>query len=274
MAALLYNGHKTSAECLTGFFEGETWVSSGCNISEPAQAAVQCLAGKNILFIGDSTNRVIFLALCQHLELQVHHHPCNMRMGWGCHDCSRGCHHESLNQSHSIRTGWRDAYANTASGTQITFSWKPEMLTIDDVLFLRKFAGPSSDLVDAVIAYKGIHEVWNFHDRLSQWQYTDKDLELEMGARAEAFAEMVRQRFPSSALFWRDSFYNGRDPEHEKVNSMLDAVLKPEFQQQGYHILPGHHVSRTFVDQSEDGIHPPDAVLNVMISMIASVLCP
>ena len=148
------------------------------------------------------------------------------------------------------------------------------MLTIDDVLFLRKFTGPNSGSVDAVIAYKGIHEVWNFYDRLSQWQYTEKDLELELGARAEAFAELLRKRFPKSALFWRDSFYNGRDAERELRHSMVDAVLKPEFQEQGFYILPGHHISKTFVNQSEDGVHPPDAIYNVMISMIASVLCP
>ena len=168
---------------------------------------------------------------------------------------------------------WQDAYAVTPAGTHISFTWKPEMLTADDIIFLKRYSGPKDNSVDAVIVHKGIHEVIDWQQQLKPSNYTTHALELEISARAEILAETLRGRFPHSALFWRDAYYNGKDAELEAINNKLGPIIKAIFSQQGFQVLPGHHVSKNS-NMEYDGVHPHNSVGNVMISMIASVLCP
>ena len=227
--------------------------------------------------MGGSTTRNIFKALCRHLNVEVHRHPCNMHMGWGCHDCVRGCH-SPLYIGKSEFVDWNDAVATTASGMQLTFTWKPEMLTLDDMLFLKQFVASNDNSIDAVIVHKGVHEAVNLRDQLKPFNYSEHAFELELSTRAEVLAETLREIFPTSTLFWRDAFYNGKDAELEDINSRLRPIIQERFRQEGFHVLPGHHVSRTAYDfykekHENDGLHPHDSVNDVMISMIAGVLC-
>ena len=268
MLSLLGRNPDVHAACFEGSFVNDKWISAGCGIPEPAIAAGQCLVAKNLLFMGGSTTRNIFHTLCTRLEAPVHHRPCNMYMGWGCHNCNRGCGFGGSRQE------WEDAYATTASGTQLTFSWKPEMLTTDDIIFLKRFAASDNNMVDAVVVHKGIHEVWDWQQQHEANNQTYRDFELEMSARAQILAETLREHFPNSALFWRDAFYNGKDAELEELHSKLKPVILARFRQQGFHILPGHHVSMSANEYHEsDGVHPHELVNDVMISMIAGVLC-
>ncbi len=268
LLSLLARHTYVQAACFEGSFVNDTWFSAGCRIPEPERAAGQCLVAKNLLFMGGSTTRNIFYTLCARLKVEVQHHPCNMYMGWGCHDCNRGCRFPP-------NPNWQDAYARTASGTQVTFSWKPEMLTTDDIIFLKRFTGSGNNMADAVIVHKGIHEAVDWQQQHKANNYTYHDFELEMRARAEILAETLREHFPNAALFWRDAFYNGKDAELEEINSKLRPVIQARFRQQGFHILPGHQVSMTAEEYHEsDGLHPHESVNDVMISMIAGVLCP
>ena len=270
--ALLKQRIAVHAACFRGLFVNGTWVSIGCSIPEPEDAAGRCLAAKNLLFIGGSTTRNIFTTLCRHLKVEVLHHPCNLSMGWGCHDCFRGCRHPDFIAL--PRADWQDAYATTTTGSQIMFSWKPEMLTIDDITFLKRYTGSNGNRIHAVIVHKSIHDIVNFVQHLKPANYTFHDFEVEISARAEILAETLKGQFPSSTLFWRDAFYNGKDAELEKIGSRLRSVIQASFKQQGFHILPGHHVSKTAYEYyQDDGFHPHDAVYDVMISMIADVLC-
>ncbi len=229
--------------------------------------------------MGDSTTRAIFMALCRLLSVEVHRHPCNMRMGWGCHDCIRGCHSSAFKTpTTGMADFWVDYFATTASGTALTFTWKPEMLTVDDLLFLKQFVA-SNDNFDAVIVHKGIHEAINWRDLLKPANYNEDNFEQELSTRAEILAETLKDLFPRSTLFWRNSYYNGKDAELEELNSRFNPIIQARFRQEGFQVLPGHHVSRTAhdfynVNGTDDGLHPHDAVNEVMLSMIADVLCP
>lgn len=271
--ALLKQRIAVHAACFKGLFVNGTWASTGCSIPEPEDAAGRCLAAKHLLFIGGSTTRNIFTTLCRHLNVEVLHRPCNLSMGWGCHDCHRGCRHPDFIALPN--SGWQDAYATTPTGTQMTFSWKPEMLTIDDITFLKRYTGSDDNRIDAVIVHKSIHDIVNFVQHFQPINWTFHDFEVELSARAELLAESLKGQFPSSTLFWRDAFYNGKDAELEMIGSRLRPGLQAIFKAEGFHILPGHHVSKTAnrYGYQDDGFHPHDAVYDVMISMIADVLC-
>ena len=273
LAVLFGYRHETHAACFKGSFLNDSWSPSGCRLPEPSYAARKCLAGRNLLFMGDSTIRNLYQTICGYLKVDIHRHPCDMRMGWGCHDCLHGCRDASFIANNDL--DWHDAHATTATGTQLTFTWKPEMFTTDDFMFLKSFTRTKDGLVDAVIVHKGIHEAWSLQNELKPRNYTEHQLALEIGARAEVLAETLRSSFPGAELFWKDAYYNGKDVELEGINSRLGLPIQATFRQQGFHVLPGHHVSKSANDHysETDGIHPHHSVDDVMISMIADILC-
>ena len=114
------------------------------------------------------------------------------------------------------------------------------MLTIDDLLFLKHIVASNDDL-DAVIVHKGIHEAINWKDLLKPVNCNEDNLEQELSTRAEILAETLKDPFPSSTLFFRDSYYD-KDAELEELNGRFNPIIQARFRQEGFQVLPGHHV--------------------------------
>ena len=274
LMVLLEQRHGVGAACFNGSYINGTWISTGCSLPEPAYAS-QCLGARNVLFMGDSSIRNLFNKLCDHLKVEAQRHPCNMRMGWGCHDCVRGCHSPEYFESQK-QLNWHDAYAVTAAGMRLTYTWKPEMLTADDIIFLKSFTALNDGIMAAVVVHKGVHEALDLQRALKPGIYPEDEFTLEISARAEVLARSLKEYFPNAALFWKEAYHNVKDAEVEGLNQRLRLPVEACFRQQGFYMLPGHHVSKTanVYYPENDGFHPHKSVDDVMISMIADVLCP
>ena len=145
-----------SAGCLEGAWVDGSWRPSSCSLPSALVGSIQCLAHKNILFLGDSTTRMFFDRLVALLNLNPLHHPCNMQMGWGCFDCTRGCHSFEFHNQTGNAPDWVDKYANTPQNTLLSFSWKPQMFSVDDQRLLIRLAHRQQDIpVHAIVVNKG-----------------------------------------------------------------------------------------------------------------------
>lgn len=264
------------AACFQGSWVGEEWQPFNCTLPEPAVAYTQCLASKKLLFIGDSTTRNIFMALVGHLQVEAHHRPCKLTMGWGCYDCVKGC--RIVVEKH--KAGYVDIWAKSPMGAQHTFTWKPEMFSFDDIQFLETFASLQDRPIDAVIAHKGVHDAMNYVQVYSLMKFPEHKFMEENSVRALNLAKMLKRLYPNATHFWRDSYFNFENPEIEEMNGKLRELTNPIFSQQKFLILPGHNVTVNAANSTTghfghmDGLHVSSKIKDLMLQMIAEELCP
>lgn len=82
------------AQCLEGNWDGSVWATGGI-LLPGAIAAARCLAEKDVLFVGGSTTRELFDQAVLNMGLvedDVQRQYCDLKQGFGCYDCVRGCH--------------------------------------------------------------------------------------------------------------------------------------------------------------------------------------
>lgn len=274
---LLIRGNLSKGACLEGAWKGGTWFSLNCTLPPASVASAQCLSSQNILFMGGSTTRMFFHKLLSYLDLQPLHHPCNMQMGWGCFDCKRGCLSEYYHNGTGGRAhDWEDMYAESPYSKLLAFSWKPEIFSVDDIRFLERLARQKGAPVHAIVVHKGVHSVADWIGEYSVNKVPESLFLEDFRVRAKMLAAKLRSLFPHAALIWRDSFFNHLSPDYEEVNVKVRNITTPIFRKHGFYILPGYNttVHLPIHEPSEDGLHANEAIVDLLLSMMATILCP
>ena len=173
-----------------------------------------------------------------------------------------------LQKERLYKATWKDR--STEVG--LSFSWKPEMFTIDDVVRLQLLAKQSHPSV--FIVHKGTHDAHNWLEAYSE-QVSTEFFEQEMISRAQHMIRFLQTNFPSSTIFWREIYYNHRSPEIEVINTKLTALIAPVLQDAGIFVLPGYNITRGAPKslRSHDGIHQQEYIKRLILAMVACVVC-
>jgi hypothetical protein len=223
-----------------------------------------------MLFIGGSTTRDMFDRFVEVLGLnatvEVHH--CNITLGHGCFDCRFGCRTKG-----SMQHDWKDRRVQDASATH-EFTWKPEMLTFDDVQMMR-LRVKANRVPDVVVVHKSIHSAWHWQHVYDALDVPEDQHYAEFTERAALYADLMNELFPSSIKLWRDAFVNHKSSKFEAVLERFRNGTTAMFRERGFHILPGYNVTVQAPEalRAHDGIHYPAAVHDVILSMMQNLLC-
>ena len=270
LLGLLIPFASVKAKCLQGKWFNGTW-SAACDL--PKDPFTHCLARKDILLIGDSTTRHFIFMLSEKWEVELKRHPCNLSLGHGCFDCEMGCHNKLLYGADGGRD-WEDLSLVSPAGYTVWFSWKAELFSVDDIMFLQHLKR-SRARFDVVFVHKGTHAAFHW----DSWQHSGmpKGLFLEESrVRATLYARMLAAQFPKARLIYRDIYHNHIDAGKNAIHDMVRAAITPVFNQQGFVLLPGHDVMAAAPKElsHEDGIHPKEPVIEALMLMMASIFCP
>ncbi len=266
-----------NAACLEGAWRDGVWIPKNCSLPTVSVASTECLSTQNVLFLGGSSTRMFFHRFIVHLGMTwPSHHPCNFEMGWGCFDCARGCRSAHYNNKIGRAYDWEDMYVESAQGKVVQFSWKPDMFTMDDIRFLERLAHQKDNPIHAIMVHKGVHTVGDWISTHSVNNFPESVFLEEVRVRAEMLADKLASLFPNAALIWRDGFYHHKSLEWEEMNVKLRHITTPIFRNHGFHILPGFNITAElpFHEDSEDGLHANEAVIDILLSMMATVICP
>ena len=98
----------------------------------------------------------------------------------------------------------------------------------------------------------------------------------ETVVRARMLASELRRLFPTAKLIWRDSFFNHLSPTYEELNVKLRNSTNSIFLGHGFHLLPGYRTTlgKPSHEPHEDGFHSSAAVVDLLLSMLATLVCP
>ena len=107
------------AACFDGEWVDAIWEPAACTLPTSEHAINQCLAKRNILWIGDSTNRQLLHNLARSWGVKMDHLPCNLEVGHGCFDCERGCHSLRYHEGRDEDKEWNDMTGTTPTGVQL-----------------------------------------------------------------------------------------------------------------------------------------------------------
>ena len=155
----------------------------------------------------------------------------------------------------------------------LRFSWKPEMFSLDDVQLLERRSKTHHPGV--IILHKGVHTVFNWLEGLEASRIPEELYWAELRARTSMLIGSIKRLFPNSILFWRDMYYHHSNEQLEKISTKVRAITSPSFEHHGFKLIPGYNLTAEVPTElrSIDGIHQTTDVKNVVISMIACVLC-
>ena len=286
--------------CVSGQWDGDSWQSE---VALPnASQTTQCL--HSVQFLGGSTVRELYSVLTTDRNLTDIVKGCDLSLGYGCYECRRGCHNPRMHSEFScisvsmrlplhvaklsekslehkrfaadvnpgprqiLKANWKDLYTEVG----LSFSWKPEMFTVDDVVRLQHLATQAHPSV--FIVHKGTHDAHNWVEAFSE-QVSSAFFEQEMVSRAQHLIRFLQTNFPSSTILWRETYYNHRFLEIEVINAKLTALIAPVLQHAGIFILPGYNITRGVPKnlRSHDGIHQQEYVKRLILAMAACVVC-
>lgn len=273
LLALLISVSSSAAACLEGQWVHGSWASRGCILPKPADALMQCLARKNILMLGDSTMRQFAYLLAESWGSQLRHLPCNLLMGHGCFDCERGCHHKDYYNTIGRRPDWSDSTGFTPAGKTLWYSWKPEMFSLDDIRLLEGFVSKGNHF-DIVMVHKGVHAVADWDEYGANGMPQAAFLE-ENRVRATLLADLLAKHFPQARLIWRDGYSTRQTPEKDALTDSIRDITTPIFLAHGFTILPGHNVTMAApAELQNDTLHPDESIVELLLTMVASITCP
>ncbi|EIE18071.1 hypothetical protein COCSUDRAFT_45614 [Coccomyxa subellipsoidea C-169] len=138
-------------------------------------------------------------------------------------------------------------FVETAKGKLVQFSWKPDMLTLDDIRLLERLAGQKDTPIHAIVVHKGVHTVGDWISTYSVNKFPESLFLEEIRVRAEMLADKIATLFPNAALIWRDAFYHHKSLEWEEMNVKLRNITTPIFRNRGFSILPGYNERKTYL---------------------------
>ena len=273
LLALLLPFCESKAACLRGEWLNATWTPA-CTLPTLADAVTQCLASKNILLIGDSTVRQLVHILAARWGLGLERHPCNLTMGYGCFDCTMGCHNEQYHHKWREEKEWADLSLVSPAGYRVWFSWKPSMYSLDDAVFLDSLANSKAHF-DVIYVHKGTHAALDWMSLRTTGMPEALFLD-ETRVRATLLARTLKGLFPQASLIYRDIYHNFFDNARDAIGDKVRAVVTPIFAEHEFSILPGHDVMAAAPAQlsMEDGVHPHGPVVETMMLMMADIMCP
>ena len=263
----------SAAACFEGKWVKGSWASRGCTLPKPADALMQCLAQKDILLLGDSTMRQFAYLLAESWGSQLKHLPCNLLMGHGCFDCTRGCHHNDYYNTIGRRPDWSDSVGFTPGGRTLWYSWKPEMFSLDDIRLLEGFASKGKNF-DIVMVHKGVHAVADWDEYGANKMPQAAFLE-ENRVRATLLADLLAKHFPQSRLIWRDGYRTRQTRAKDVLADSIRDITTPIFLARGFTILPGYNMTVAApAELQNDTLHPDESIVEILLTMVASLICP
>lgn len=169
--------------------------------------------------------------------------------------------------------GWADKLV-IKPDVRLHFSWKPELYSLDDIQLLTRRAQLPHPA--AIVMHKGIHAGFNWVEGLASSGLPVQFYEEEARARANMLIQDVTRLFPNTTLFWRDAYFHRSNPQLEDAIGLVRDVTTPLFQNSKFLSLPGYKLSHgaPLEHQSHDGIHQTSHIKDIVLSMVACVICP
>ena len=147
------------------------------------------------------------------------------------------------------------------------------MYSLDDIRFLDGLAQQGRQF-DAVIVHKGVHAARDWLD-LHARKVPEKVYLEEQRVRATLLADALVKHFPEASLIWRDVYHHLKSGDNSAIGDQLREITTPIFTDRGFVNLPGHTVIEDAPKELQgDGIHPEEQVVEVLIAMAASIICP
>ncbi|GAA5831621.1 hypothetical protein JCM11251_000772 [Rhodosporidiobolus azoricus] len=234
-----------------------SWQPDGCMLHpyKPKEVG-QCLEGRHVVFIGDSTVRQVFYATIKHVDKNV----------------------ETVAEKHSDRT-------ITAGGINFSFYWDP---------FLNGTRG--SQLLDGTLGSQtgsGTPAMAVIGSGIWYLRHPDSGGINTWDRRMDALFSSVQPSYPPIAdevilLPVENAIESRLSPERaamvhhddiQKMNDLLDAKLR-ELPAAGGAMAPALAIPRSFnklidglEDETNDGLHFSDAISKVQASILLNLRC-
>ena len=147
------------------------------------------------------------------------------------------------------------------------------MYSLDDIRFLDGVTQRGRRF-DAVIVHKGVHTARDWLD-LHARKVPEKVYLEEQRVRATLLADALVKHFPEASLIWQDVYHRLKSGEKSAIDDQLRDITTPIFRDRGFAILPGHTVMKDAPEELQgDGIHPEEQVVELLIVLAASIICP
>eukprot|EP00667_Euglena_gracilis_P020074 EG_transcript_21643 len=202
------------------------------------EETAECWRSKRVVFMGCSTTRGMYAREASKVGSSINRLVCNRTMGYGCYDCVHGCRNEYY--WYKRHDDWTDEVMSPPFLPE--FSWKPDMLTTDDLIRLKRLqANQGTHPVDAFVVSKGLHDIVNWREALVYGKHRETLGEIMLDAfwdeledRAEELANTLRAMFPHAKLFWRDAFFNLLEPAAEGLLAVLRNRTNKYFKAAGF----------------------------------------
>ncbi len=256
----------------------------------------QCLVERGgLLLLGDSTSRELLaheVALLNASEGELGYpavFPCSASQGLGCYSCKRGCICRDLGfradeppvlHGHKSLAYWLDIGVGVAEGRNITFSWKPDAFSLEEMNRLQGI----QDLEQRgelsyglIVASKGVHAAFDVEEcsmEPSCDSLYDKDRRLQaMVDLSRQLAAYLAQQFPDKLLVWRHSYVNPLSPGIEAMLARLRAETDVVFREAGFEVIPAHLLgSGEAAPPAHDGTHQHEAVKSLVMDGLLSLM--
>ena len=174
--------------------------------------------------------------------------------------------------------GWqRDHKAYFAPlNLTISFSWKPNIFTLDDRIMLDRYIRGELPHPDLVFLHKTSHDAFQRFSNYKDWDTTD--YEKYINGRSQQMVDAYDEVFSDVPIFWRAPFYQDQyvaDGTLNKLMLQIEKATRPHLERKNIRVLETYSILDPLrgAPKLVDILHPYIFVNYILLDAALSTIC-